>query len=120
MGADEGETSEEPSLGSAAKCARHLSTIPPLAADHQNKYNMRAITSSLTIVFGGKNLIYILDRPGTFDVTMRHYLSMVAVTFSMLHWDCYEYLIHLCLFSWSYDDVVLVVLVWGCEYLVIT
>ena len=32
MGADEGETSEEASLGWAANCARHLSTISPLAA----------------------------------------------------------------------------------------
>ena len=30
IGADEDETSEEPSLGSGAKCARHLSTIQPI------------------------------------------------------------------------------------------
>ena len=36
IGADEGETSEEPSLGLAANCARHLSTIQPLTAQTTN------------------------------------------------------------------------------------
>ena len=44
IGADEDETSEEPSLGPGAKCARHLSTIQPIV-DQDYKYKSKPNTN---------------------------------------------------------------------------
>ena len=44
IGADEDETSEEPSLGPGAKCARHLSTIQPIV-DQDYKYKSKLNTN---------------------------------------------------------------------------